>query len=236
MLRLLLSLSKTNRLTNIHPIEKVVLFLIPLIIMGFVENSYWIILFNLGIVIMYHIVLKSPKTIILKFTSGILIFTIFTSISMIFDQDINYIIVLILKSITGSLYIVLFTMTTPIDDIFYIGSKYNVTRDISDIAKSMIRYLILIEDEFSLIKAAMKSRGGFDTTEGKIKNGAKVMGVLFVNTMRRWRDISDSVNSRGYTGKTVYLKQNFNFSKKRLALELIYIAFLIIIVMKFDRI
>ena len=236
MLRLLLSLSKTNRLTNIHPIEKVVLFLIPLIIMGFVENSYWIILFNLVVVIMYHIVLKSPKTIILKFTSGILIFTLFTSISMIFDQDINYIIVLILKSITGSLYIVLFTMTTPIDDVFYIGSKYNVTRDISDIAKSMIRYLILIEDEFSLIKSAMKSRGGFDTVEGKVKNGAKVMGVLFVNTMRRWRDISDSVNSRGYTGKTVYLEKYFNFSKKRLTLELIYILFLIIIVIKFDTI
>lgn len=236
MLRLLLSLSKTNRITDIHPIEKVILFLIPLIVMGFVENSCWIILFNLAVVILCHIVLKSPKTIILKFTSGILIFTLFTSISMIFDQDINYIIVLILKSITGSLYIVLFTITTPIDDVFYIGSKYNVTREISDIAKSMIRYLILIEDEFSLIKSAMKARGGFDTTEGKIKNGAKVMGVLFVNTMRRWKEISDSVNSRGYTGKTVYLEKHFNFSKKRLILELIYMVFLIIIVIKFDTI
>lgn len=236
MLRLLLSLSKTNKLTNIHPIEKIILFLIPLIVMSFVENSYWIILLNLGIVLLFHIILKSPKTIILKFTSGILIFTTLTSISLIFDQDINYIVVLILKSITGSLYIVLFSMTTPIDDVFYIGSKYNVTRDISDIAKSMIRYLILIEDEFFLIKSAMKSRGGFDTVEGKIKNGAKVMGVLFVNTMRRWRDISDSVNSRGYTGKTVYLEKNFDFSKKRLTLELIYIMILITIVVKFDRI
>lgn len=236
MLRLLLSLSKTNRLSKVHPIEKIMLFLIPLIIVGSVKSSYWIILMNIGIVITFHIILKSPKTIVLKFTSGILIFTTFTSISMIFDQEIRYIIVLILKSISGSMYILLFTMTTPIDDVFYLGSKYNVTRDLSDIAKSMIRYLILVEDEFSLIKGAMKSRGGFETTKGKIKNGAKVMGVLFVNTMKRWQNISDAVNSRGYSGKTVYLDKDFDFSRKRFAFECIYIVFLILIVMKFDTI
>lgn len=236
MLRLLLSLSKTNRLTKIHPIEKIILFLSPLIIIGTIKNSWKIILIQLGIVILLHIILKSPKTIILKFTSGILIFTTFTSISMIFDQSISYIIVLILKSLTGSLYILLFSMTTPIDDVFYIGSKYRATKDLSDIAKSMIRYLILIEDEFFIIKSAMRSRGGFDTVEGKIKNGAKVMGVLFVNTMKRWRDISDAVNSRGYSGKTVYIDKKFNFSTKRVIFECIYIMFLILIVVKFDKI
>lgn len=236
MLRLLLSLSKTNRLKNIHPIEKIILFLFPLIIIGFIKNSYWIILIQLGTVISFHIILKSPKTIVLKFTSGILIFTTFTSISMIFDQSISYIIVLILRSITGSLYTLLFSMTTPIDDVFYIGSKYKATKDLSDIAKSMIRYLILIEDEFFIIKSAMKARGGFDTVEGKIKNSAKVMGILFVNTMRRWRDISDAVNSRGYSGKTVYLEKKFDFSIKRIVLECIYIMFLILIVLKFDKI
>ena len=100
----------------------------------------------------------------------------------------------------------------------------------------MIRYLILIEDEFSLIKGAMRSRCGFDTTRGKIKNGAKVMGVLFVNTMKRWREISDAVNSRGYSGKTVYFDREFNFSRKRFTLECIYIICLILIVIKFDKI
>ena len=236
MLRLLLSLSKTNKLARVHPIEKTILFLSPLIIIGMIKNSYWIILIQLGLVISLHIVLKSPRTIILKFTSGILIFTTFTSISMIFDQSILYIIVLMLKSITGSMYILLFTITTPIDDVFYIGSKYRASKDISDIAKSMIRYLILIEDEFFIIKSAMLARGGFDTVEGKVKNGAKVMGVLFINTMRRWRDISDAVNSRGYSGNTVYLKKEFSFSIKRLIFECIYIVFLILIVLKFDKI
>ena len=62
------------------------------------------------------------------------------------------------------------------------------------------------------------------------------MGVLFVNTMRRWRDISDAVNSRGYSGRTVYLKKEFNFSIKRFVLECIYIIFLILIVLNFDKI
>lgn len=236
MLRLLLSFSKTNRFSKVHPIEKIIVFLIPLIIVGSVKNSYWIILMNIAIVIICHIILKSPKALVLKFTSGILIFTTFTSISMIFDQEIRYIIVLILKSISGSMYILLFTMTTPIDDVFYLGSKYNATRDLSDIAKSMIRYLILVEDEFSLIKVAMKSRGGFESASGKVKNGAKVMGVLFVNTMKRWQNISDAVNSRGYNGKTVYLDKEFNFSRKRFVIECIYIVFLILIVIKFDTI
>ena len=231
-----MSYAKINRLCNVHPIEKAILFLIPIIVCGFVKNSIVILLINILTMIAIHIILKNPKTIILKFTKGILIFSIFTSISLIFDQSIRYIAILILKSISGILSILLFTMTTPIEDVFYLGSKSSLLKDICDIAKNMIRFLILIEDEYLLLKNAMKSRQGFITVKLKVINGAKVMGFLFVNTMRRWKEISDSIESRGYRGHTVYLERKFEFSKLRFGLGCFYNIILVVLILTFDRI
>lgn len=230
MLRILMNYAKVNRLSKIHPIEKTILFLLPIVIIGFVKESILIISLNILIMIMIHVLIKSPKTIILKFTSGILIFSIFTSISLVFDQGLEYIIILIFKSISGSLCILLFTITTPIEDVLYFGAKHNWLSDIYDIAKNMIRFLILIEDEYLLLLNAVKSRHGFDTLTLRIKNSAKVMGILFINTMRRWKELKEAIDSRGYTGKTVYLERKFDFSMLRLVLEISYNIILVVLI------
>lgn len=211
MLKLIAALSRSSKLSKIHPNEKIVLAIFPIIIMGFARSPLPII-FNIVFFLVFHIKAKNNLKIAFKFTIEIAIFTSFSCIALIFDYGLDYIVIIILKSISAGLCLSFFSLTTPLDDVFYVVSKYNFLRDICDIAKSMERFIIVIEDEYNILYNSVKSRSGFDSFKLKIKNTGKIAALLFVNTMRRWKDIKDGINSRCYTGSMPYLTKTFNFS------------------------
>lgn len=211
MLKLIAALSRSSKLSKIHPNEKIVLAIFPIIIMGFARSPLPII-FNIVFFLIFHIKAKNNLKIAFKFTIEIAIFALFSCIALIFDYGLDYIVIIILKSISAGLCLSFFSLTTPLDDVFYVVSKYNFLRDICDIAKSMERFIIVIEDEYNILYNSVKSRSGFDSFKLKIKNTSKIAALLFVNTMRRWKDIKDGINSRCYTGSMPYLTKTFNFS------------------------
>lgn len=123
-----------------------------------------------------------------------------------------------------------FSLTTPIDDSLHVFSKFNCLKDICDIAKTMERFLIVIDDERHIIYNSIKSRGGFDGFKLKIVNTGKMAGLLFVNTMNRWQNIKEAIESRGYRGYMPYLDKNFDFSRIRFFLINTYLLSLILII------
>ncbi len=229
MLKLILALSRTSRIANIHPAEKIILSLFPIVVIGFSHKPAPIIL-NIIIFIMLHILCKNNKKIVTKFTLEIGLFAAFSSITFIFDYGWKYCFIILLKSLSAGLCLSFFSLTTPIDDALFIFAKHDWLRDICDIAKSMERFLVVIDAECHILYDSIKSRGGFNGFKLKIINTGKMAGLLFVNTMNRWKDIKEALDSRGYRGYMPYLDKNFDFSILRVVIISTYLASLIFII------
>lgn len=226
MLKLIMALARRNKLTNVHPVEKILLAVMPIIVMGFVKNPI-IIIGNILFFVLLHLRLRNNKKIVTKFTLEIAGFAAFSSITLLFDYGWGYAVIIVLKSLSAGLCLSFFSLTTPIDQVLYLFSKNNWLKDMCDIAKSMERFLVIINEEYNIMYCAMKSRGGFDGVSATIRNTGKMAALLFVNTMERWKSISDGINSRCYKGYMPYLDEKFDFSKVRFALICLYNILLI---------
>ncbi|MFL7796593.1 hypothetical protein OIM93_06730 [Clostridium chauvoei] len=217
--------SLNSKYSYIHPIEKLILVLISLTVCSYIENPY-IIFLNIVFFIVLNLIARNPIRIINKFLSIAIFFSIFTTISLIWQgNSINYIIILILRGINGALSISFLSLTTPINQIVYIIGKFEYTRDVADIIKSMERFIIVLEDDFKITFNAIKARGGFSGIKSSIKDFGKALGVSFKNLIFRWREINLALKNRCYVGKHNY-SYNFKISKLRLSYLLIYIVLL----------
>lgn len=221
MLKLVIALSKRNKLTYIHPLEKIFMTIVPIIIMGFIYNPM-VIFGNIMMFFLMHIIIKNNMKIVANFAFKIAAFAAFSSLTFVFDYGLKYVYVIILKCLFSGLSLSFFTLTTPIEHILYYFSKNKWLTDICDIAKSMERFLMILDDEYNIMHNAMKSRGGFDGFSSKIKSTGKIAALLFVNTMERWKNIKDGLDSRCYKGYTPYIAIDFNFSYKRFIFICIY--------------
>ena len=182
-----------------------------------------------------HKMAENNMKIVLKFTSHIAVFAAFSSLTFVFDYGIKYVGIILLKSLSAGLCLSFLSLTTPIDQILYLISKNQHLKDMCDIAKSMERFLVLINEEYNIMYLSMKSRGGFGTFSSKIKDTGKLAALLFVNTMERWKSIKEGINSRCYIGYMPYLGEDFILSKKNLILACSYNLFLIISILLFNN-
>ncbi|MBM7870838.1 cobalt/nickel transport system permease protein [Clostridium pascui] len=226
MLKLIMALARRSKLAYIHPLEKACLAIIPIIIMGFVKNPI-IVIINILVFIILHIKTNNNLEVVRKFSLEIALFSAFSSITFVLDYGWSFVLVIILRSISAGLCLSFFSLTTPIDQIFYVLSKRKSLRDICDIAKSMERFLVVINEEYNIMYNSMKSRGGFDSFSLKIKSTGKLAALLFVNTMERWKNIKEGIYSRGYRGYMPYIYKEFHFSMPRFMFVMIYDLILI---------
>lgn len=231
MFKTILSLSKVSRISNIHPVEKLLFSITPIVLIGFSNNPIPIAL-NILIFIFAHIICKNNRKIVLKFTIEIGIFAAISSLTLVLDYGVNYCLIIILKSLNAGLCLSFFSLTTPIDDLLYVMSKINWLRDICDIAKTMERYIVLIGDEFEILHMSMKARCGFIGYRLSIVNYGKLLGLLFLNTMKRWKYIKEGIDSRCYRGILPYLNKEFNSSSLREISIGSYLTFLSFIIYK----
>lgn len=234
MLKLIMALSRTSKIAKVHPVEKILLTIIPIVVLGFSHKVLPVVL-NIIFFIILHIICGNNRKIVGKFTLEIAAFAAFSSITFVFDYGINYSIVIILKSLSAGLCLSFFSLTTPIDDALFIFSKNHALKDICDIAKSMERFLVLIDEEFYILNNSIKARGGFDGIKLKIVNTGKMAGLLFVNTMNRWKEIKDGLDCRGYRGYTPYITREFNFSLTRFIFICVYIVVLVTVIFLFNK-
>jgi cobalt/nickel transport system permease protein len=155
---------------------------------------------------------------VVKFAVTLTLFGLISTITFVFDYGIYYSLVVVLKTLSGAMALSFLALTTPIDDIFYFTSKMHWLSDITDIAKNMERFIVLIEDEYHIMYKAMVVRGGFGSFKAKIHDTGKLAGLLFVNSMNRWREIKDSIDARCSRGCMAYIRKEFAFSTLRVAL------------------
>lgn len=231
MLRIITILAKSNKIRSFHPLEKLALTMLPIVILSYSKNPA-IIIFNIIVFIVLHLLNKNAINIVIKFIAGAAFFALLSSVTFVFDYGVSYTVILILKTISGGICLCFLAMTTPMDDLLYTISRAGFLKDACDIAKNMERFLILIEDEYAILHKAIECRGGFDGFALRVKNTGRSLGLLFINTLRRWKEIRDGINSRGYTGCSVYLTEEFSFSKARFFIIAVYNILLVILILK----
>lgn len=221
MFRIITAFAKNSSISLVNPLEKLLLTILPVIIMGFYKGRI-IVLLNIAFFLILHIIFKNPFRVVAKFILAVALFTAISSITMVYDYGIGYCINLILKGISSGVAVSFLVLTTPFDDILCFFSKVGFLRDICDISKSMERFLVLLEDEYTILKAAFTSRCGFNGYISSVKDYGRLFALLFMNTIRRWKEIKTAVDSRCFNGKTVYLKKYNCASKGRLMLISLY--------------
>lgn len=169
-------------------------------------------IFNIIFFICLHIIFKNPFTNVSKFIFYLTAFYIITGAAFLIEGEISTFKIIALRGAANSIVITFLIFTTPMDDILLVISKVKFISEIVDIAKLMERYVILLEEELELMIKSAKSRGGFDTPRKTIRTSSTIAAMLFINTFNRWKEIKDSINSRGYTGKIYYSKIEYNNS------------------------
>jgi len=230
VLKNIIAYSKISSQIHRHPFEKLCLCIFPIIILGF-SNTIIPLILNIIIFSFLHIKVNNPINMVSKFSFGAFIFALLSSITFIFTYDLNYILLILLKSFSGGLCIAYLSLTTPLDHILYLFSKSKNLREICDIAKNMERYILLIDDEARLLYNAIKSRSGFTTFKLKVTNTGKMLGLLFFNTMKRWDEIKEGLNSRCYRGNHYYSSFDFTITVKNYGYIFIYNIILIIMIL-----
>jgi len=220
MIKLISLYALNSRYAKVHPLEKVLLVLISLIICSYTENIYLITL-NIIFFIILSINAENPFNMVKKFLAIVTLFSIFTIINLIFDYDIKYIIIVLLRGVNGGITISFLALTTPLNHIVYLMSKSSLTKEVGDIAKAMENFILVIEKDFEITFKAMKCRGGFSGFKNSIKDFARVCSIVMKNLFFRWREMSEGLKNRCYNGKYNY-RYVFNISKKRMLLIFLY--------------
>ncbi|SHH70475.1 cobalt ECF transporter T component CbiQ [Clostridium grantii] len=214
MFRLISAYSKNSKYNLIHPMEKLILTIFPIVILGFTKSAIPLLI-NIAFFALLHLICKNPIKMVVKFAVTLTLFGLISTITFVFDYGVYYSLVVVLKTLSGAMALSFLALTTPIDHIFYFTSKMNWLSDITDIAKNMERFIVLIEDEYQIMYKAMVVRGGFGDFKAKIHDTGKLAGLLFVNSMNRWREIKDSIDARCSRGYMHYSRKDFRISLVR---------------------
>ena len=230
MLREVYLYSKTGFGSKYHPGEKLLLGVIPLIIIG-TKNSFALLTAYLIYFVILDLLFKVPYKMIIKFLILSVGFTALSIIGLMFSgYDFIYILRLFYKTIIGAFAISFIALTTDLDSILYLVSRFDYLKDVCDIAKSMERFLFLVEDEFVIVKNAVLSRDCSKKYKDRLKNFGKIAGCTFKNTIFRWRDIKNALDTRCYNGNINYSKLSSKFSWVRVFIVIIINSLIVVLI------
>lgn len=220
-----------NKFSNVHPIEKLLITLIPLLCGAYTEK-YEVIILNIIVMILLGFAAKIPGKIMKKFIYVAVLFVFCSVIPFLFEQQYKVMILLLLRAINGAVAISFFGLTTPINHVVYLMSKIRWLEDVADIAKFLEAFLIIIEKDFDITLKAMKSRGCGTSYIDKIKSTSKVCGVVFRNLLYRWKEINEGLRNRCYIGKYHY-SYEFTIDSKNYIFTILYSILNLIIIKSF---
>jgi cobalt/nickel transport system permease protein len=210
LLRDIVAISRASRISDRSPISKLIAFLLPPIILSFDRTGIASSLVNLGVSLLIIRRLGISFKVYVRFLKGISLFLLMGSVLVSIESGAYSGLLLMARGVSSAGSIYLFAATTPLEDLFNLMGRSSITREIAEIGKSMLRFMIVVEDEFRKTKTAMESRLGLIGWKSSVLNSGKVAGAVFRGILRDWRDIEDSLKSRGYRGKPVFLERRYS--------------------------
>ncbi|QBK26115.1 cobalt ECF transporter T component CbiQ [Ureibacillus thermophilus] len=240
-------------LRNIHPIEKIVFALIPLILNILFQNIYTsLFIFFIMVVItiifgkipvrIYWKLLLIPVTfllssilvILLSFTESPLEGAIFQSIIgpvviSIMKESIEKALTLFSVSLSSISCLYFLILTTTIQDVLFGLQCLKVPQVLLDLIALIYRFIFLFLDSSRTIFLAQKARLGHGSSIKTIKSIGLIISALFVKVFHEMKDLNNAVNARSLNSYMAVIARTIPFSRSRwifiMLISILIIAF-----------
>ena len=203
----------------------IILEIILLIILKIADLSYW----------------DSAKRLLmlLPFGGAIIIFQPFIQPGNIIwsyswlhitDFGLNWAILLLARMIVSLTAIIIYSSTTPLQEMASSFRKLKMPRDLAMILSIMVRFLFLFVDELAAIRKSQKSRNfnihGNTPYKWRVKQVGYTIGMMFLKAYEQGERVHKSMVSRGFSDAS----EMFDEKRSPDRSDYLYIFSLIIIV------
>ncbi|MBE6509329.1 MAG: cobalt ECF transporter T component CbiQ [Methanobrevibacter sp.] len=147
------------------------------------------------------------------------------------DVGLNWAILLFIRMIVCLTAIIIYSSTTPLQEMASSFRKLKMPRDLAMILSIMVRFLFLFVDELAAIRKSQKSRNftihGKNTPyKWRVKQVGYTIGMMFLKAYEQGERVHKSMVSRGFSDAS----EMFNEKKSPERNDYIYLFTIIIIV------
>ena len=147
------------------------------------------------------------------------------------DAGLNWAILLLVRMITTLTSIIIYSSTTPLQEMASSFRKLKMPRDLAMILSIMVRFLFLFVDELAAIRKSQKSRN-FSIHSKKtpykwrVKQVGYTIGMMFLKAYEQGERVHKSMVSRGFSDAS----EMFDEKKSPEKSDYLYLISIIIIV------
>ncbi|KHO61200.1 cobalt ABC transporter permease [Thermoanaerobacter sp. YS13] len=244
------SYAYTNRMYNVHPVEKL-LFAFLTMILCFEFDAYT----NIAVIILIFVITvfkaKIPAKVYIKLmlipfsfliisiitliinvignkSAALISFNIFGVTLGITAQGINTAVILFFRALAIVSCLYFLVLTTPVVDIINILKKLKIPSLFLELLQLIYRFIFVLTQAANEIYISQNSRLGYAT----LKNGYRSLGLLifslFIKSYKNSEDLYVTLEARGYNGEIKVLSKDYKFCYKNIIfialIELILIS------------
>lgn len=147
------------------------------------------------------------------------------------DVGLNWAILLLVRLIVSLTAIIIYSSTTPLQEMASSFRKLKMPRDLAMILSIMVRFLFLFVDELAAIRKSQKSRnfnihGGNTPYKWRVKQVGYTIGMMFLKAYEQGERVHKSMVSRGFSDAS----EMFNEKKSPEKSDYAYLIIIILIV------
>ena len=119
------------------------------------------------------------------------------------DFGLNWAILLLVRMIVSLTAIIIYSSTTPLQEMASSFRKLKMPRDLAMILSIMVRFLFLFVDELAAIRKSQKSRNfsihGNTPYKWRVKQVGYTIGMMFLKSYEQGERVHKSMVSRGFS-------------------------------------
>lgn len=153
------------------------------------------------------------------------------------DTGLNWAILLLVRMIVTLTTIIIYSSTTPLQEMASSFRKLKMPRDLAMILSIMVRFLFLFVDELAAIRKSQKSRNFNIHSKNtpykwRVKQVGYTIGMMFLKAYEQGERVHKSMVSRGFSDTS----EMFNEKKSPERNDYIYLISIIVIVIVLELI
>ena len=147
------------------------------------------------------------------------------------DFGLNWAILLFVRMVVSLTAIIIYSSTTPLQEMASSFRKLKMPRDLAMILSIMVRFLFLFVDELAAIRKSQKSRnfyihGNNTPYKWRVKQVGYTIGMMFLKAYEQGERVHKSMVSRGFSDAS----EMFDEKKSPERSDYIYLLTIIIVV------
>lgn len=147
------------------------------------------------------------------------------------DVGLNWAILLLIRMITTLTAIIIYSSTTPLQEMASSFRKLKMPRDLAMILSIMVRFLFLFVDELAAIRKSQKSRNFNIHAKNtpykwRVKQVGYTIGMMFLKAYEQGERVHKSMVSRGFSDTSEMFDEKRSPEKS----DYLYLILIIIII------